>query len=805
MERIETRVEHSFKARSACELFGCSVHNYTFILDQHGKLLSPNTEYEDFLSLPKESIRRILVTCHELCEISFLMASGEVYSWTLSKNRSEKRLKVEESELSSNLKQIGAGIHYIAKAAHDSIYLFSENECKQYKYGSSRVVNLGGLNSKVTCHCFYQDLDSKFADFFSIKAEGLIYGTSQGQILYRGPSDEAYTKDVRLLAFESQEEEVKYIEFVERDQTCYFLVAGSLGTILMYYKRTEEEEVDFKQFNITPSVVSMDRIQNTTDYIVCDISGKVHLLRYVNNEKEIELEWIPFDALQQVSKLRIIDSSTLEVLTCSSEYRKVKYDTQSVLVEDDPEAIHALIKEALEELALSESSLAETEREEQSLTQKLGSVNRTVYALQSIDSRRKKNVCNSLEETGFEFTLCPVVKKLSVANSGLHPACYFRVCIRTLKFLQLESWELVLDLFSERDLAGKTLRIPIIGFESHYEQGIERYSLWDREIPMDAVELPLKVTCSLEMVSEVSLRFPIGEMRVDDVHFAVPCSDNLIQAIQRRGLEDVSNELIGSYRLQMLLDKTGKYPFARFLRKQDSQQIPRRIDYNKTIHIRCTVSSLTNEQYCSVLPKLLQEGRSDDETRQIIPHAEIAYFTLVSFPASPIILKLSKISEGEINLTLQCTHPPALFKAEHAILTRLSHYHIKEEGPSPFLKEKLQSLENSIIDLHEAYQNDGEGTAQDDERAWSESMELAIEKLYNIYSEFAIGQFQRFLNYFVVPVTAIAVVGAAVRSQARPAKAHTRFMKSDYQTRQNWRKVNDGLSVQDVGRSGGGV
>ncbi|KAG1463053.1 hypothetical protein G6F46_003858 [Rhizopus delemar] len=63
----------------------------------------------------------------------------------------------------------------------------------------------------------------------------------------------------------------------------------------------------------------------------------------------------------------------------------------------------------------------------------------------------------------------------------------------------------------------------------------------------------------------------------------------------------------------------------------------------------------------------------------------------------------------------------------------------------------------------------------------------------------------KFFNYFVFPVTTIALVGTIIRSQARPAKAHSHFMKSDQQTRQSWKKTNDGLSVQDVGRSGGGV
>ncbi|KAG1449697.1 hypothetical protein G6F56_008567 [Rhizopus delemar] len=63
----------------------------------------------------------------------------------------------------------------------------------------------------------------------------------------------------------------------------------------------------------------------------------------------------------------------------------------------------------------------------------------------------------------------------------------------------------------------------------------------------------------------------------------------------------------------------------------------------------------------------------------------------------------------------------------------------------------------------------------------------------------------KFFNYVVFPVSTIALVGIIMRSQSKPAEAHSHFMKSDQQTRQGWKKANDGLSVQDVGRSGGGV
>lgn len=209
------------------------------------------------------------------------------------------------------------------------------------------------------------------------------------------------------------------------------------------------------------------------------------------------------------------------------------------------------------------------------MSRKLASVNQTLYAIQSINSKRKKGIPNSLEDTGFEFTLCPVVKSTSLANICLQPTTYLRVCIKTNKFLQLESWYLALDLFSENNITGETKTLPVIGFESHYEQGLELYSVWERDVSIEPSQLPLKVTCALVMSSlNEPLRFPVAEMMVDDIHFAMPCNTNLIQSIQRRGLDDVSRELNESYTRQILLDKTGSYPFARFLRKQNfSQQV----------------------------------------------------------------------------------------------------------------------------------------------------------------------------------------------------------------------------------------
>ncbi len=67
---------------------------------------------------------------------------------------------------------------------------------------------------------------------------------------------------------------------------------------------------------------------------------------------------------------------------------------------------------------------------------------------------------------------------------------------------------------------------------------------------------------------------------------------------------------------------------------------------------------------------------------------------------------------------------------------------------------------------------------------------------------------RKFINYVVFPVTTVALLGTIIRSQARPSKAHSQFIKMDGpsgQANRQWRKENGGLGVNDVGRSCGGV
>ncbi|GAA5810694.1 hypothetical protein MFLAVUS_004120 [Mucor flavus] len=67
---------------------------------------------------------------------------------------------------------------------------------------------------------------------------------------------------------------------------------------------------------------------------------------------------------------------------------------------------------------------------------------------------------------------------------------------------------------------------------------------------------------------------------------------------------------------------------------------------------------------------------------------------------------------------------------------------------------------------------------------------------------------RKFVNYVVFPVTTAALLGSIIRSHAKPSVAHTQIMKAEGSTRQGyktWKKINDGLGVNDVGRSCGGV
>jgi hypothetical protein len=61
----------------------------------------------------------------------------------------------------------------------------------------------------------------------------------------------------------------------------------------------------------------------------------------------------------------------------------------------------------------------------------------------------------------------------------------------------------------------------------------------------------------------------------------------------------------------------------------------------------------------------------------------------------------------------------------------------------------------------------------------------------------------RAASIVLVPFTSFAGYATYVRSNAKPTQAHAEYMKDKDDMK--WRKVNNGLGLVDVGRSGGGL
>ncbi|KAG1087209.1 hypothetical protein G6F42_020696 [Rhizopus arrhizus] len=462
-----------------------------------------------------------------------------------------------------------------------------------------------------------------------------------------------------------------------------------------------------RQFNVQSSIRSIDKIHDSK-YMVATGTGKVSILDLTAGTNE--LGSIRMLQASKVQHLRIIDKENRIFETVSQtdegiEFSRIKYNHIPISIENDAEAMQQLIEDTLEELAQEEAMVKAMEAKEQELSDKLASTNRTLYALRSINDKRELGLCNLLDSTGFEFAVRPITQSNSNENCSLNTRAYLRICIKTSRFLELEGWDLSIQLFPmDSALVGETKLISVIGFEPHYENGIERHVIWERdvEIDLDRQRLPAKVSTTLIMTlnDTKELLFPVSELILDDIHFASPCSTHIKTSIDRRGLDEISNRFMQSYQQQKLHDRTGRYPLFGVLQK-DQQSL---LLNHKNVHIRYTVPSLSDEQYRSLLPSILGEGHSDYIKDFFHGNAEQALFTLASYPGCPVIIYLSRVSPDMIDFSIQCSYTPALFKVESILLHRIHQLYMQE---TPTMEtRKLKLLEASIIELQQAYQQD---------------------------------------------------------------------------------------------------
>lgn len=67
----------------------------------------------------------------------------------------------------------------------------------------------------------------------------------------------------------------------------------------------------------------------------------------------------------------------------------------------------------------------------------------------------------------------------------------------------------------------------------------------------------------------------------------------------------------------------------------------------------------------------------------------------------------------------------------------------------------------------------------------------------------------RTVSFVLVPITSFAGYVTYIRATTKPTEAHIEYMKShrmiDEVLQKKWIKVNNGLGLVDVGRSGGGI
>jgi hypothetical protein len=156
--------------------------------------------------------------------------------------------------------------------------------------------------------------------------------------------------------------------------------------------------------------------------------------------------------------------------------------------------------------------------------------------------------------------------------------------------------------------------------------------------------------------------------------------------------------------------------------------------------------------------------------RQNVQHilsggAEQALFSLAAYPASPILIKLSKgklnrllyvlltfflltVSSTIIDFNVQCAYVPALFKIEATLLQRVHQYFMDNDivdRDATFLK-KLKTVEEQVYQLQEIYQqlpseqNDMMDIDQDEKKFDLHSqIKKAMDLFYDIHKETPIG------------------------------------------------------------------
>ncbi|KAI9272245.1 hypothetical protein EDC94DRAFT_595841 [Helicostylum pulchrum] len=771
MEWIQTKLKHVKDLQSnhlnKCHLFGCEFHHLSLVIDPHGKVYTTDQNTIN-LQLP-QPILQVVGSCHndlEICHFYFRSVTNQVFEWiSNSEEPLRKRAKLDENSTNSSdypYKEIGSNVHHIMSFHKPGVLLFSDSNVKYYNptnCSSTDTAMFYPNDINITCHQYFDQLDPCLKDFFSLSLikNGLFFGTNDGSVYCRN-LDKEPIKDTRVMTFENSEP-VIFLQLISGVHNS-LMATGDRGTIMIYSKvsiQSEEPTMLLKQLNIQGPIHAVEKANEDFAYLVASGNGKISFLELKYAINDIDIISTPVQNHNNLLKrLRMANQTNNIFDSLSNQHGNIQLktfilDSAPTSIKNDPQAIIQLTNEALDDLKLSELDLKYLDRQEQNLSQRLSTTNQTLYALQTMDKRRKPGTFHLLDTSGFELSIRPITTSASIANHSLQSTCYLRTCIKTSRFLQLEDWHLELDLFrhtQSKCLLGETKTVPVMAFETIYQNGIERYSAWQRDIQLDleSLTLPIKVSVYLTMSVDEhapSIRFPVSNLAIDDLHFMIPCSPDFIKTIQIRGLDQVSNKLMRAYCKQILYDKTTRYPFARLLKTKSLTDLPlfkSLFDY-KSVHVQCLIDLHTTDQtYQSILSSILSEGKTIDEMNSILLSAEQALFTIAAFPACPIIIELTRVSSTVIDFCIQCVYSPALFRVEASFISRLLDQFIQIPSDkttsvkyATFLKT-MKSLEHSILELQETYQSSQNNNLVN-------QLKTSIDLLFDIYNHEPIGYF----------------------------------------------------------------
>ncbi|OBZ82190.1 hypothetical protein A0J61_09764 [Choanephora cucurbitarum] len=721
MERITTTVSMqdtlSWDPSAHYLLAHCSIHDLSIAIDHQGRCYGlPSKD----VCLP-ESVHAIVNHCRhgsDQCRFYILTHSHDLYQWDIESRCScpyesqemprKKRVRLIEEEEKMDidmhgLSKISSHVVHIMTYLPNQLVLFSKTEDVRLLDTASHHLSTSTpfafKDRYVTAHLPVECLSEAFVDFFQLKErQGIMLAKQDSTIYWRNSSE-----DTKLFSMESHEQ----IEWIDYDTNQLVALGGDIitdsllqrnqGTIVLYFY--SNKGIQHQQFHLNGTIQALTKI-NAFHYLVATGLGRVYRL-YV---EQTEMKYIPMQGLSNVILLASDHHDSFRAITVDPDQQQahllqVNYNPMPVSLEDDPKALKESIQQTLRELAQSESLVRQMDLKEQALNQKLTSINRTLYAIQSIHQKRKIGQCNSIETTGFEYTIQPIVQSNSSEHTLFQTTAHVRVCLKTARFLELEDWTLQLH-FSK---TGLVRRIPVVGLESCFENQMERYSVWEHNLPIDSTQLPCQVDSMLmiDLSPDPAACFALSTIPLDEFHFAVPLHESLNANIQRRGLEEVSDRLMKSWQQRQSRDNTAAHPFARWMKKRQNNQPSnmkeeRGLDLG-VVRMRYRVdTTFSAEDYRSILSLILGEGRTIDDMKRILyGGAEHASFVLAFYPACPILLDLSRVSDTMIEFKIQCHSMPVLSRAETTLLERIRFYGLSRPLESQPIDQTLNSVQPS--------------------------------------------------------------------------------------------------------------